>query len=78
MMKVKLYTPDSTRTFEAESLLFPGSQAPFSVLPGHAPIISTLDAGVISWRSGGKEESLKIMSGVVRLSDDSMEICAEL
>ncbi len=77
-MKITLYTIDSNRSFEADSLLLPGSYAPFEVLTGHAPIISTLEAGVIRWRERGREESLRIKAGVVRVVKDNIEICAEL
>jgi len=77
-MKITLYTIDSNRSFEADSLLLPGAYAPFEVLKGHAPIISTLEAGIIRWRERGKEESLKIKTGVVRVVKDNVEICAEL
>ena len=76
-MTVTLYTPESNRTFETEKILFPGAQSPFMVLPGHAPIISTLTAGSIRWESASGEESLAIRSGVVRVSGDKIEICAE-
>jgi F-type H+-transporting ATPase subunit epsilon len=77
-MKVTLYTPDSARNFEVDSLLLPGSYAPFEVLKGHAPIISTLEAGIIRLRGKGKEERVQIKSGAVRVVKDNVEICAEL
>ncbi len=76
-MTVTLYTPESNRTFETGKIFFPGSQAPFTVLPGHAPIISTLSEGTIRWESATGEETLAIRSGVVRVSGDKIEICAE-
>ncbi len=78
MMEVTLYTPESSRTFEAGALFLPGSYAPFEVLPGHAPIISTLGEGKVRWVSDGREESLDIRSGAVRVVSDKVEICAEL
>ena len=77
-MKVYLYTPVSGKTFEAEWIHFPGGKAPFSVLKGHAPMISLLEEGTILWRTPEKEEgSVQIKSGVVRIEDDKIEICAE-
>ena len=49
-MTVNVYTPEYTRSFEAAAVFLPGSAAPFEVLPGHAPIISTLEAGTVRWR----------------------------
>lgn len=77
-MTICLYTPSSVTRFEAGSLILPGSYAPFEVLPGHAPLISTLDAGVLRWSEMGEEKQLQIRSGVVRVVDDNIEICVEM
>ena len=77
-MFVNVYTPEFTRSFEAVAVFLPGSAAPFEVLPGHAPIISTLEAGELRWRGAEGEESLAIKSGAVRVMNDKIEICAEI
>ena len=77
-MLVNVYTPEFTRSFEAVAVFLPGSAAPFEVLPGHAPIISTLEAGELRWRGVEGEESLAIKSGAVRVMNDTIEICAEV
>ncbi len=79
MIKLRIYTPESRSEYEADAVYLPGSYAPFEVLPGHAPIISTLTGGVVRWiNTGGEESSLAIRSGVMRLDSDMMEICAEI
>lgn len=77
-MTVNVYTPEFTRSFEAGAVFLPGSAAPFEVLPGHAPIISTLEAGTVRWRGAEGEKSLEIKSGAVRVENDTIEICAEV
>ena len=77
-MVVNVYTPEFTRSFEAAAVFLPGSSAPFEVLPGHAPIISTLEAGELRWRGAEGEDSLAIKSGAVRVSNNTVEICAEV
>ena len=77
-MKVNVYTPEFFRSFEADAVFLPGSSAPFEVLPGHAPLISTLEAGTLRWRSGGNEETLAIRSGAVRVANDIIDVCAEV
>ena len=76
-MTVNVYTPEFTRSFEADAIFLPGSAAPFEVLPGHAPIISTLEAGMLRWRGSNGEETLAIRSGAVRVAGDTIDICAE-
>ena len=79
MIKAQILSPESSRTVEAQAVFLPGSLCPFEVLPGHAPIISSLDAGAVRWRTPeGGEESLEIKGGVVRLEKDVMQICVEL
>lgn len=78
MIKLRIYTPESRSEYEADAVYLPGSYAPFEVLPGHAPIISTLSGGVVRWVKGGEESSVGIKSGVIRLDSDMMEICAEI
>ena len=78
-MKVTLYTPDWSRSFEAEALFLPGTVAPLEVLPGHAPIISSLEAGTVRWRAAdGGEDSLAVRGGVVRVVSDNVDICTEV
>ena len=77
MIKLRIYTPENQSEHEADAVFLPGSYAPFEVLPGHAPIISTLSDGTVRWVSGGEESSVGIKSGVMRLDGDMMEICAE-
>ena len=77
-MTVNVYTPEFTRSFEAGAVFLPGSAAPFEVLPGHAPIISTLEAGTVRWRGAEGEEFLEIKSGAVRVENNTIEICAEV
>ena len=77
-MTVNVYTPEFTRSFEAGAVFLPGSAAPFEVLPGHAPIISTLEAGTVRWRGAEGEGFLEIKSGAVRVENDTIEICAEV
>lgn len=77
MIRMQIYTPYGHAEYSADAVFLPGVYAPFEVLPGHAPIISTLGAGVIRWRNGEGEDSIRIKNGVVRFSADVMEICAE-
>ena len=76
-MKVRILRPVDCVEFEADAVFLPGMQCPFEVLPGHGAIISTLEEGEIRWRYAGKEESVAVRSGVVRLKDGVMNICTE-
>jgi F0F1-type ATP synthase epsilon subunit len=46
----------------------------FEVLPGHAPLISTLDRGEIVLRP---EKRFPILRGVVKVLADEITVCVE-
>ena len=77
-IKVQILTPEWNREVEADAVFLPGAFAPFEVLPGHAPMISTLEAGDIILRVDGKEEKVAVKRGVVRVGRSEMQICAEV
>lgn len=77
MIKMQIFTPYGHAEYSADAVFLPGMYSPFEVLPGHAPIISTLEAGIIRWVKDGEEDSMRIRNGVVRFAVDKMEICAE-
>lgn len=55
----------------------PGTVGSFSILPGHAPIVSSLRAGTLSYISveGGEEHILDIQSGFVEMSNGVVSVC---
>ena len=79
MIQLDILTPVSSRSIQAAAVFLPGTRSPFEVLPGHAPIISSLEAGRTRWRDAdGKEDGLDIRSGLVRVKDDVITACVEL
>lgn len=48
----------------------PGMIGSFSILPGHAPIVSSLKAGTLSYTTmDGEEHTMDIQGGFVEMSD---------
>lgn len=62
---------------QVEHAMFPGTLGSFSVFPEHAPLISSLNKGKISYFTDGKLESLEINSGFVEVKDDNISVCIE-
>ena len=60
-----------------EEVSFPGTAGRFTVLPGHAPLLTSLDAGDIRYISDGQETVISVKSGCVRVLDDRVEACVE-
>lgn len=55
----------------------PGELGSFTVLPGHAPIISSLQKGMIKYEENGKSTEIEIKSGFVEVSNDIVSVCIE-
>lgn len=78
-LSLRILTPDGP-VFDGpvEAAFLPGSGGPFEVLPGHAPIISSLEAGSIVWRTGGKERSVVIKNGSAIQDKGIITVCVQL
>ena len=63
---------------KVESVTLPGTLGSFTILPQHAPIVSSLKAGVLSYTAGGEEHTLTVRVGFVELSNNGVTACVEL
>lgn len=58
------------------SVTLPGTTGVFSILPRHAPIISSLKAGAVSYvTADGQEHTHDIGGGFVELSQEEVSVC---
>ena len=62
---------------EVKEVTLPGSDGEFGVLDGHAPLVSTLKAGVIGIRKDNGEELVAINWGYVDITPDSINIIVD-
>ena len=60
------------------SVTLPGELGSFQVLPGHAPLISSLVAGEMKYTAGKETQVLQIAGGFVEVRDNSVSACVEL
>ena len=60
-----------------EKISLPGEVGAFTVLPGHASLISHLTAVEIVYTAEGKENRIKIKSGFAKIDKDHVEVCVE-
>ncbi len=76
---VTVISPEETLYSGAALAVFlPGTSGRFEVLPGHAPLISTLEAGEVVVRDAeSAEHHIGIRSGVVRVAGDKVTACVE-
>ncbi|MDE5733135.1 MAG: hypothetical protein K2H95_08945 [Bacteroidales bacterium] len=78
-MFLEILTPERTvlETWVSKVSL-PGAKGRFMVLRGHAPLISSLDAGAVTYVSGGIDGKIVLSSGFVEINEDRVTVCAEL
>lgn len=74
MLSLKIVSPEKIEfTGEVDSVKVPGTKGSFEILTGHAPIISTLQKGVVEY--DGKQ--LEILGGFVSVQQDEVSLCIE-
>ncbi len=77
-MQLVIITPDK-KIFEGEvsEATFPGADGSFQVLKNHAPIVSALSKGVVSYTQKDNKYSLIVDGGVVEVLDNKIVLLAE-
>lgn len=77
-MQLEILTPEK-KIFSGEvnSIQVPGSGGSFEVLNNHAPIISTLEKGLVKVKSKNGEERFMISSGVIEVVKNKVVVLAE-
>jgi len=62
---------------EVESVVAPGADGQFTVLKDHAPVMTTLKAGVVTVSGDGKVEKLFVRGGFADVNGSGFTILAE-
>ena len=80
MLQLKIVSPERIEfDGEVESVLVPGSLGQFEILNDHAPIISTLDKGVVEYGlPQGRKVRLEILGGFVEVQQNVVSLCVEV
>ncbi len=77
-MRLTIVTPEKTiYDGEAISVAVPGTKGAFEVLDNHAPIISSLQSGVITVKTADGVQEFTVRSGFIEVARNSVSICAE-
>ncbi len=77
-MLLEIITPDK-KVFEGEVSVatFPGSDGSFQVLNTHAPLVSLLQGGVVSYKSKEGNNQVQITGGVVEVLKNKVIVLAD-
>lgn len=65
------------REANVEVLIAPGSEGQLAILPRHAALMTTLDAGVLTFRRGADESDFAITGGFMEVRNDRVTILAD-
>ena len=78
-LTLEIVTPDrSLVTEQVDEVQLPGSQGYFGVLPGHAPLLSTLQVGELWYRVGSDTQYLAIAFGFVEVLPERVTVLAQI
>ncbi|WP_199856348.1 ATP synthase F1 subunit epsilon [Lunatibacter salilacus] len=77
-MHLEIITPDK-KVFvgEVSEASFPGADGSFQVLKNHAPLVSALAKGPISFTTTLGKQSFVVDGGVVEVNDNKIMVLAE-
>ncbi len=78
-MKLEIVTPEQiVFSGEVSLVTVPGTKGRFTILEHHAPIISSLEKGIITYRVDGNDINVNSGGGFVEVSDNNVSIAIEL
>jgi F-type H+-transporting ATPase subunit epsilon len=76
--QLEIVTPEKLVVKDAaEEMQIPGKNGYLGILPGHAPLITELAVGEITYREGGKTFHLAVAWGFAEVLPDKVTILAE-
>lgn len=77
-MQLEILTPEATfYRGEVDSITLPGALGSFQLLNNHAPIISALTRGILSFSVGGRIKEMEVTDGFVEMSHNKITVCLD-
>lgn len=78
-IQLEVVTPERRVLAEpVDMVTVPGLGGELGILPGHTPLISQLQTGVLAYVQDGKNFSLHVSGGFVEVRDDHVSVMAEV
>ncbi len=62
---------------EVDMVVIPGAAGEMGILPHHAPVLTSLNYGVITLKTGGKEEHFTVAGGIAEVLPYQVTILAD-
>jgi F-type H+-transporting ATPase subunit epsilon len=78
-IQLEVVTPERRVLAEpVDMVTVPGLGGELGILPGHTPLISQLQTGVLTYVQDGKSFSLHVSGGFVEVREDHVSVLAEI
>ena len=79
MLRLKIISPEKIE-FEGTATIVtvPGTMGRFQILHDHAPLISSLEKGVVEYESDGTRHQLPLLGGFVEVQKNEVSLCVEV
>ena len=78
-LTLEIVTPDrSLAREEVDEVQLPGADGYFGVLPGHTPLLATLQVGELWYRKGQEKFYLHVAFGFVEVLPDRVTVLAQV
>jgi F-type H+-transporting ATPase subunit epsilon len=78
-IELEVVTPQRLVLHEdVKSIEMPGKDGYLGILPGHAPLITELGIGVLTYRTNGEAHFLTVMQGYAEVLPDRVIVLAEI
>jgi len=78
-LQLDVITPERRLLSEAvDAVTVPGAGGELGILPGHTPLISQLQTGVLSYTQAGSVRRLLVSGGFVEVNSDRVSVLADL
>ena len=79
MLNLEIVTPEKRVLNEkVDTVTIPTASGEIGILPSHAPLISALKSGILSYSVGNKTEKIVISSGFVEVGNDKVSVMADI
>ncbi|MGB2911777.1 MAG: ATP synthase F1 subunit epsilon [Anaerolineales bacterium] len=62
---------------DADIVIVPGEQGEMGILPNHAPLLSTMQFGILKVRLQGEEEDFAISGGIIEIQPEIITVLAD-
>ncbi len=77
-LKLEMVTPyKKALAVEVDEVTAPGALGEFGILPGHTPLLTTLEIGELSYRNAGEVFHVAVNWGYVEVEDDKVTVLVE-